>query len=92
MKTVGNGLIEKHNEITKPSHYQFAHRCDEVRDVIRDRTDGAFQEWGPESVYDYTNAIKYILRAPYKNKLKDLRKAKYCIESILELLDPPSYD
>lgn len=83
---------EKHNAVTKPSHYQFANACYEVRDVIRDRTEGVYIWWGPWAVYDYINAIKYLLRAPYKNKRQDLLKAKYCIETLLEITEEFDYN
>lgn len=78
------------DEVNHPSHYQFRYPCDEVRDVINERVSGAI-DYSPlpyGALYDYSNAIKYILRAPYKGDItKDLKKAKNCIESILNLLE-----
>lgn len=70
---------EKYNPISRPSHYQFSKPCYEVRDVIIDRNERAVNSFGTVSIYDYDNAIKYILRAPYKNGVEDLQKAKQCL-------------
>lgn len=77
------------NEVTHPNHYQFSKPCIEVRDVIRDRISKYLNEEYPDTdiVYDYSNAMKYILRWFDKNGVQDLKKAKFCIESMLELLE-----
>lgn len=79
--------------VKNPSHYQFENACLEVRDVIRDRLSLLAKEYSesPDFVgtisYDYSNAIKYLLRAFFKNDpTEDLRKAKYCIDTLLSLL------
>lgn len=80
------------NPVTLPSHYQFSDVMREVRDVIRDRTVVYLDNGLPaEGIYDYDNAIKYILRAPAKNGIEDLRKAKYCLDSLIDLLEADAY-
>lgn len=78
--------------VKNPSHYQFENACLEVRDVIRDRinllskSDEYCHDVGTLA-YDYSNAIKYLLRAFFKGKpTEDLNKAKYCIDALLSLL------
>lgn len=77
-----------HNNVTNPRHYQFSKPCNEVRDVIRDRVNKCIN-WpvNTDIVYDYSNAIKYLLRWFEKNGTEDLRKAKYCIDSMLRILE-----
>jgi hypothetical protein len=79
---------KNYNNVTKPKHYQFSEPCIEVRDVIRDRLDRCIK-WPVNSkiLYDYSNAIKYLLRWFEKNGTEDLRKAKYCIDSMLSILE-----
>lgn len=76
------------NDITLPSHYQFEGEITEVRDVIRDRTVQYVEAGLPlEGLYDYLNAIKYTLRAPGKNGIEDFKKASYCLDSLIEILE-----
>jgi hypothetical protein len=79
--------------VKNPSHYQFEYNCAEVRDVIRDRitrlskSDEYYARVG-DLAYDYSNAIKYLLRAFLKGKpIEDLNKAKYCIDTLLSQLE-----
>jgi len=77
------------DNVSKPSHYQFNSECNEVRDVIKDRIAGvvkAYDGQGAELAYDYSNAIKYLLRWYAKNRVEDLRKARFCIDSMLQEL------
>ena len=76
------------DNVTKPRHYQFYKPCNEVRDVIRDRTICAVLNGWPEDVlYDYLNAIKYVLRAPAKNGAEDIKKAIYTLQTLLEMIE-----
>jgi hypothetical protein len=76
------------NNVTFPSHYQFEGEVTEVRDVIRDRTVLYYEAGLPlEGLYDYLNAIKYILRAPGKHGIEDFKKAEYCISSLVGVLE-----
>lgn len=79
--------------VKNPKHYQFENACLEVRDVIRDRLSLLAKEYSesPDFVgtisYDYSNAIKYLLRAFFKGgPIEDLNKAKYCIDTLLGIL------
>lgn len=51
----------------------------------------AIQPWDIISVWglDYWrgNVVKYVLRAPYKNKREDLEKAKHYLEYLIENYD-----
>lgn len=83
-----------HDNVTKPKHYQFSKPCNEVRDVIKDRVKRLLNENSPavgydkrELLYDYENSIKYLLRWFEKNGAEDLRKAKYCIDQMLCILE-----
>ena len=37
-------------------------------------------------MYEYSNAIKYVLRAPFKNGLEDLNKAIECLTQMRDAL------
>lgn len=83
------------DKITQPSHYQFRKPCNEVRDVIRDRTERLINTnlvkkrtaEIADLIYDYSNSIKYLLRCFDKNGTEDLKKARYCIDTLLNLLE-----
>lgn len=77
------------DKVKKPKHYQLGRPCYEVRDVIRDRCEALSLEEqnGGELMYDYSNAIKYLLRWFGKDGLQDLQKAKYCIEQLIEMIE-----
>ena len=84
-------MKEAYNPISNPNHYQFKEPCKEVRDVIRDRlqcihdSERVYLVKPGVIAYDYANAIKYLLRWWDKNGLEDLLKAKYCLDSLIEL-------
>jgi len=80
------------NNVTHPSHYQFNKPCAEVRDVINDRVGQGYYSLPQHTVYDYSNAIKYLLRAPFKSGLEDFKKAAYCIQCIIEKYTNESSD
>ena len=74
--------------VKNPSHYQFKKPCLEVRDVIRDRIALMIEcGYDYDLIYDYSNAIKYLLRWPAKNGIEDTNKAKYCIDTMISLLE-----
>lgn len=87
-------------QVKRPSHYvlniELAIGRDlEVRDIINERCQQftateMYQRSG--ALYDYANAIKYILRAPFKNGRQDLEKALECINLILESDCEPASD
>jgi hypothetical protein len=75
--------------VTKPSHYQLFDGV-EVRDVINNRLNLYFYTGMRSTIgctYEYGNAIKYILRAPFKNGKQDLEKARFCIDTMIQELD-----
>lgn len=73
-----------YDNVSKPRHYQFEKECSEVRDVITDRIKQMLSAgYSTDLIYDYSNAIKYLLRWPLKNGEEDLNKALYCIQNIL---------
>jgi hypothetical protein len=79
---------KNYNNVTNPKHYQFSKPCNEVRDVIRDRLNKCLDlPIDSDILYDYLNAIKYLLRWFEKNGAEDLRKARYCIDSMLCILE-----
>ena len=85
-----------YSEIYKPKHYQLeinGHQL-EVKDIINHLLERWVMEYGNTvGLYQYANAIKYLLRAPFKGKLlQDLGKAEYCIEDLLKLLEADSED
>lgn len=80
-------------EVEKPNHYQLRNGL-EVRDVINAFLNKIINET-PETadpifdhLYEYSNAVKYILRSPFKeDPVKDLKKAKFCIQTIIDNLE-----
>lgn len=75
--------------VSHPKHYQFKQDCREVREVISDRVERLLLSSTKNKsalLYDYTNAIKYLLRWMDKDGEKDLRKCKFCIDSMLHTL------
>lgn len=67
--------LEKKESVNHPSHYN---EGIEAIDII--------ESWNLN--FSLGNAIKYILRAPYKsNTLEDLRKAKWYINREIEKLE-----
>lgn len=73
--------------VRKPNHYQLREECNEVRDIIRERTTAMLEAGhNPDLVYDYTNAMKYSLRWFGKDGIQDVEKAIYCLQSMLEIL------
>ena len=66
---------KENNAVNHPSHYN---QGIEVIDII--------ETWGIN--FSLGNAIKYILRAPYKsNQLEDLKKARWYINREIERLE-----
>lgn len=75
-------MENKYDIISSPKHYQGAHGM-EVRDVQRNFVPH-YQRYGGMVASDVGNVIKYILRAPDKNGLEDLLKAKQFLDWIIE--------
>ena len=70
--------------VNRPSHYQGMKGL-EVREVMENFVP-KYARYGGLVACDIKDAIKYILRAPDKNGLEDLKKAqrmiKYAIDSL----------
>lgn len=86
--------MDHNNNVTKPKHYQFSKPCNEVRDVIKDRIKRLLSNESllmicdkKDLLYDFENSIKYLLRWFEKNGAEDLRKAQYCINEMLRILE-----
>ena len=67
--------MENKEKVNHPSHYN---KGIEVIDII--------ESWGLN--FSLGNAVKYILRAPYKNNsLEDLKKAQWYIQREIENME-----
>lgn len=75
-------MENKHDVISSPKHYQGAHGM-EVRDVQRNFVPH-YQRYGGMVASDAGNVIKYILRAPLKNGVEDLKKARKYLNWMIE--------
>lgn len=82
-------MTDDYNTITNPQHYIFNNPCPDVISVIEDRLRMMifYTAWPPETGYAYTNIIKYILRAPLKNKLEDLKKSKFLLDRMIDCIE-----
>ena len=87
--------MEKHDAVYKPSHYE-KEGCTSMQEIVRQMfvgTEGAL----PLSVYPWwKDALKYLWRWPLKHdtwdkRVEDLRKAKRCIDMIIEELEANGY-
>lgn len=69
-----------HDPVTSPEHYDLGLNGLEVLDVIN------ALGWG--DAYLKANALKYLMRHEKKgNALQDLRKARYCLDRLIERLE-----
>ena len=76
----------EHDSVHSPKHYQIPGTSMEVIDVIEGiLTPEQFQG------YCYGNIIKYILRAPNKNGVEDLKKAAVYLEWLTLNLEDQQY-
>lgn len=65
------------DNVNHPNHYQILEGVEAI-DVIRSILEDGFED------YCYGNVLKYILRAPKKNGIEDLKKAKVYLDWIIE--------
>lgn len=72
-------LIENLDNINKPNHYIGIHGL-EVEEVLQNFIPRYENSYAGHRV---ASAIEYLLRAPLKNKLEDIEKAKQNLEQIL---------
>ncbi|ODJ65737.1 hypothetical protein BFR37_10135 [Brochothrix thermosphacta] len=75
-------LIEQTDTVNSPSHYNQTKI--EAIDIIEDVTAG----YQSNVKYHIGNAIKYLIRAPFKNNtVEDLKKAVWYIQRAIEKLE-----
>lgn len=72
------------DDVSYPYHYIFKEPCSQVKDVINDRIKLAIDNEYTDGLYEYSNAIKYLLRWPAKNGLHDLKKCRECVDKLIE--------
>lgn len=71
------------NNVNHPQHYNQGGR--EVIDVIDEILAGMAPSLSPIEAFDLGNALKYILRHPYKGKpVEDLEKAKWYLDHMIK--------
>ncbi|QHW36828.1 DUF3310 domain-containing protein [Staphylococcus ursi] len=71
------------SEIKKPHHYMFENGTEAIK-IINMIVKRYKQSIVAAQIY---NAIKYIIRAPFKNGIKDLKKAKESINFAIKFWD-----
>lgn len=84
-KIPSNTKIATHetSEIKKPHHYMFKDGTEAIK-IINMIVKRYKQSIVAAQIY---NAIKYIVRAPFKNGIKDLKKAKESINFAIKFWD-----
>lgn len=65
------------DNVNHPNHYQILDGVEAI-DVIKSILGDGFED------YCYGNVLKYVLRAPKKNGIEDLKKAKVYLDWIIE--------
>ncbi|EKF6165466.1 DUF3310 domain-containing protein [Staphylococcus pseudintermedius] len=84
-KIPSNTKIATHetSEINKPHHYMFENGTEAIKVINM-----IVKRYKPSIVSaQIYNAIKYIIRAPFKNGVKDLKKAKESINFAIKFWD-----
>lgn len=86
--------MSEHDVISNPAHYDLGDF--EAKDVVRAAMgDGGYQRDGedfgmtPMACFWMGSALKHLLRWRKKNGVVDLRKARQCIDYLLEEVDGP---
>ncbi|HEC2231917.1 TPA: DUF3310 domain-containing protein [Staphylococcus delphini] len=82
-KIPSNTKIATHSEVKKPIHYMFEDGTEAIK-IINMIVKRYKQSIVATQIY---NAIKYIVRAPFKNGVKDLKKAKESINFAIKFWD-----
>ncbi|HEC2173896.1 TPA: DUF3310 domain-containing protein [Staphylococcus delphini] len=80
---LSNTKIATHSEVKKPHHYMFEDGTEAIK-IINMIVKRYKQSIVAAQIY---NAIKYIVRAPLKNGVKDLKKAKESINFAIKFWD-----
>ena len=80
MKFKETGIEKSENDSINPNHYRFGdmEAMDFVDAVLKY---GKFKAYQAHYVF---NVIKYLVRAPRKNGLEDLKKAKWNLDRLIE--------
>ncbi|HAR6206845.1 DUF3310 domain-containing protein [Staphylococcus pseudintermedius] len=82
-KIPSNTKIATHSEVKKPHHYMFEDGTEAIK-IINMIVKRYKQSIVAAQIY---NAIKYIIRAPFKNGVEDLKKAKESINFAIKFWD-----
>ncbi|EGQ3888026.1 DUF3310 domain-containing protein [Staphylococcus pseudintermedius] len=82
-KVPSNTKIATHSEVKRPHHYMFEDGTEAIK-IINMLVKRYKQSTVAAQIY---NAIKYIIRAPFKNGVKDLKKAKESINFAIKFWD-----
>lgn len=79
MTTIGRLFMTNNDMVNQPPHYQFGKFSANVIIELVGKT------YKSASVfYHVGNALKYLMRAPRKNGLEDLKKAKQSVEFAID--------
>ncbi|UXR77651.1 DUF3310 domain-containing protein [Staphylococcus sp. IVB6227] len=70
--------MEKNDTVNNPKHYTYGNV--EIIDVIEQVT-GSYSSY---LAFMMGNVIKYVSRAPHKNKIEDLKKAQWYLERAIK--------
>jgi hypothetical protein len=76
------GELSKHDNVEHPSHYQSSNGL-EVIDVIESFTEGLS---GAEATHT-GNVLKYMCRWKHKNGLEDLKKARWYLNRLIDIME-----
>ena len=84
-ETQDKAFVDDYNPVDQPTHYQLGDTGLEAIDVIEAVLDSEeAREWlTPIEGGYYKDILKYIIRAPKKNQLEDIKKAKKYIDWLL---------
>lgn len=75
-----DNCLKSNNPVSAPTHYSGDGHI-ECKDAMRSMLAGYDRADAKSAVaYWMTTALKYIWRAPLKNGLQDLKKARECID------------
>ena len=71
------------SNVHKPNHYLGAYSLEAM--TVQDNFAPYYStKWGGMACIHFGNIIKYVLRAPRKNGIEDLKKARYILDKLIE--------
>lgn len=79
-----DGIQEKSSNVNHPTHYQIIDGVEAI-DIIEAVLGDGFSD------YCYGNVLKYILRAPNKNGLEDLKKAQVYLDWLIDEIESMAF-